>query len=436
VPPPFLYNFGSNTGETAEGVSVAYLGGGSARLSAGVFRPALLYSGYVPVRVVDADGARWFAVRNGTVLDLRRPPVVYVGNKTRVLYFGNSLGADAVAATRPLNVTYSFRREHLVAFRDWNGTTYRWVAEGAVIAYEPGDVYLSNGTRLAVLQVYVDGVPAGKTVKTTIAKPTEISVTRVRQYLIRLIAPVNSTEVWVDAGSSYAMGLPDPWDLPNGTRFAGLLINGTSAREFRIDKPMTLRAEYAEVYYWAVVETPINKTAGWTPRGAVLKFPDIINFGNGTRLVGPSVREVVVDSPVKVVVTYAKRQYYVAIAGVEEWEGWVDAGAVVRLNATVVGGVEYTPAEVVTATSPGVYKPLFYAVYRTVARDVFGVPNPLAEVKLCGTAAQARLDGSATVSTYTKEACEPVVEAFPISPYTAAGAAALVAAFALKRRRK
>jgi len=438
VPPPFLYNFGSNTGETAEGVSVAYLGGGSARLSAGVFRPALLYSGYVPVRVVDADGARWFAVRNSTVLDLRRPPVVYVGNKTRVLYFGNSLGADAVAATRPLNVTYSFRREHLVAVRDWNGTAYRWVAEGAVIAYEPGDVYLSNGTRLAVSQVYVDGAPVGKTVKTTVAKPTEISVARVRQYLIRLIAPVNSTEAWADEGSVFKVGMADPWDLPNGTRFAGLLINGTSAREFRVERPVALRAEYAEVYYWAVVETPVNKTAGWMPKGAVLKFPDIVDFGNGIRLIGPSVGEVVVDKPVALKVEYAKRQHYVKIEGVNRWEGWADAGAVIRLNATVVGGVEYTPAEVVTVTGPGVYRPLFYAVYKTAVRDVLGIPNPLATVKLCNATAQAAPDGSAVVAAYTRELCQPAVEAFPISPYTAAGAAAVAtaAALTLKKRKK
>ncbi len=61
---------------------------------------------------------------------------------------------------------------------------------------------------------------------------------------------------------------------------------------------------------------------------------------------------------------YAKRQHYVKIVGMAQWEGWADADAVVRLNATVVGGVEYTPAEVVTATSPGVYRPLFYAVYK------------------------------------------------------------------------
>jgi hypothetical protein len=114
----------------------------------------------------------------------------------------------------------------------------------------------------------------------------------------------------------------------------------------------------------------------------------------------------------------------------------VDEGAVVRLNATVVGGVEYTPAEVVTASNPGVYKPLFYAIYRTVARDVLDVPNPLATVRLCNATAQAGLDGSAVVAAHTGELCQPTVETPPISPYTAAGAIALVAAFALKRRRK
>jgi hypothetical protein len=121
-----------------------------------------------------------------------------------------------------------------------------------------------------------------------------------------------------------------------------------------------------------------------------------------------------------------------------EWEGWADAGAVIKLNATVVGGVEYTPAEVVTVTGPGVYRPLFYAVYRTVAGDVLGVPNPLGTVRLCNATAQAGLDSSAVVKAYTRELCQPTVEAFPISLYTAAGAAAVAtaAALALKRRRK
>jgi hypothetical protein len=215
-----------------------------------------------------------------------------------------------------------------------------------------------------------------------------------------------------------------------------LLVNGTAQREFRVDKPMTLRAQYAEVYYWAVVETPVNKTAGWMPKGAVLKFPEVVDFGNGTRLVKPSVREAAVGGPVALKVEYAKRQHYVKIEGVNRWDGWVDAGAVVRLNATVVGGVEYTPAEVVTATSPGVYRPLFYAVYKTAVRDALGVPNPLATVRLCNAAAQAGLDGSAVVTAYTRELCRPTVEALPISPYTAAGAAAVATATALALRKR
>jgi hypothetical protein len=327
---------------------------------------------------------------------------------------------------KTVRVNYS-RVFYLVRVVTPLGVNETWAPRGAA-AGAPAVISLGNGTS------WVAEGPASAAAE----RPLVLAPRYKRQYLVRLEAPVNSTEVWVDAGSGYAVGLPDPWDLPNGTRFADLLINGTAQRNFRVDKPMTLRAQYAKVYYWAVVETPVNKTAGWMPKGAVLKFPDVVDFGNGTRLIKPSVREVPVEGPVALKVEYAKRQYYVKIEGVNKWEGWVDAGAVVRLNSTVVGGVEYTPAEVVTASNPGVYRPLFYAVYRTVARDVLGVPNPLATVKLCGAAAQAGLDGSAVVAAYTRELCQPTVEAFPISPYTAAAAAAVATAvaLALKKRRK
>jgi hypothetical protein len=327
---------------------------------------------------------------------------------------------------KTVRVNYS-RVFYLVRVVTPLGVNETWAPRGAA-AGAPAVISLGNGTS------WVAEGPASAVAE----RPLVLAPRYKRQYLVRLEAPVNSTEVWVDAGSGYAVGLPDPWDLPNGTRFAGLLINGTSAREFRVDKPMTLWAQYAEVYYWTAVETPVNKTAGWMPKGAVLKFPDIINFGNGTRLIKPSVKEVAVDRPVALKVEYAKRQHYVKIVGVEEWEGWADAGAVVRLNATVVGGVEYTPAEVVITTSPGVYRPLFYAVYRTAVRDALGVPNPLATVRLCNATAQAGLDGSAVVAAYTRELCQPAVETPPISPYTAAGAAAVAtaAALALKKRKK
>ena len=89
----------------------------------------------------------------------------------------------------------------------------------------------------------------------------------------------------------------------------------------------------------------------------------------------------------------------------------------------------------VTATSPGVYIPLFYAVYKMAVRDVLGMPNPLATVKLRNAMAQAGLDGSAVVTAYTKELCQPTVETPPFSTCTAA-VAATATAIALKKRRK
>jgi len=374
-----------------------------------------------------------FLLPNGTSLTVQAsfnktfvwtpPPIVYP-NGTRLEADPVSVFVDGPKAVR---VNYSVY--YLVRAATPLGVSEIWTPRGAMLSIPT--VYLGNGTRLVPREV--DGV-AGP-----VYGPLNVSVTYSRQYLVKLEAPVNATEAWADEGSVFKVDLADPWEPSNGTLFKRLLVNGTSAREFRVDKPMTLKAQYAEVYYWAVVETPANKTAGWMPKGTALKSPDYLDLGNGTRLAEPSVREVVVEGPVALKVEYVKRQYYVKIVGVVEWEGWVDAGAVVRLNATVVGGVEYTPAEVVTATGPGVYRPLFYAMYRTVVGDVLGVPNPLATVKLCNATASPLPDGSAVVTAYTRELCQPAVEAFPISPYTAAGAAALAAAFALfalKKRKK
>jgi hypothetical protein len=373
-----------------------------------------------------------FLLPNGTSLSMRAPfNKTFVWTPPPIVYpNGTRLEADPVAVfidgPKTVRVNYS-RVFYLVRVVTPLGLNETWAPRGAA-ASAPAVISLGNGTRW-VAEGLASAVAEG---------PLVLAPRYKRQYLVRLEAPANSTEVWVDASSSYVVGLPDPWDLPNGTRFVGLLVNGTSAREFRVDRPLTLRAQYAEVYYWVEVVAPVNATKGWMPKGAVLKFPDVVDFGNGTRLVGPSVRETVVEGPVALKVEYARRQHYVKIEGVNRWEGWADARSLIRLNATVVGGVEYTPAEVVAVANPGVYRPLFYAVYRTVVRDALGVPNPLGTVKLCDAAAQAGLDGFAVVAAYTRELCQPAVEAFPISPYTAAGAAtaATAAALALKRRRK
>ena len=383
--------------------------------------PASIHCAEYPVELLLPNGTSVVATAPFNKTFVWTPPAVVYPNGTRMEAEPVSVFVDGPKAVR---VNYS-RVFYLVRVVTPLGLNETWAPRGAA-AGAPAVISLGNGTR------WVAEGPASAVAE----GPLVLAPRYKRQYLVRLEATANSTEVWVDEGLTFAVGLLDPWDLPNGTRFARLLVNGTAQRDFRVDKPIALKAQYAEVYYWAVVETPVNKTAGWTPKGAVLKFPDIVDFGNGTRLIKPSVGEVVVDRPITLKVEYAKRQHYVKIEGVNRWEGWADAGAVIRLNATVVGGVEYTPAEVVTVTGPGVYRPLFYAVYKTAVRDVLGIPNPLATVKLCNATAQAAPDGSAVVAAYTRELCQPAVEAFPISPYTAAGAAAVVAALALKKRKK
>jgi hypothetical protein len=388
--------------------------------------PTSIHCAEYPVELLLPNGTSVVATAPFNKTFVWTPPPIVYPNGTRLEADPVAVFVDGPKAVR-INYTHVFYLVRVVTPLGLNET---WAPRGAA-AGAPAVISLGNGTR------WVAEGPASAVAE----GPLVLAPRYKRQYLVRLEAPVNSTETWVDEGSVFKAGLADPWDLPNGTRFAGMLINGTSAREFRVDKPITLRARYAEVYYWAVVETPVNKTAGWMPKGMVLKFPDVIDFGNGTRLIKPSVGEVVVDKPITLKVEYAKRQHYVKIEGVNRWEGWADAGAVIRLNATVVGGVEHMPfdeVDGVVVTGPGVYRPLFYAVYRTAARDVLGIPNPLAAVKLCNATAQAGLAGFVVVETYTEELCQPTVETFPISPYTAAGAAvaATAAALALKKRRK
>jgi len=361
------------------------------------------------------------------------PPIVYP-NGTRLEAEPVEVFVNGPKTVR-VNYTHVF---YLVRVVTPLGVNETWAPRGAVLSV-PAVLVLGNGTRLVARGGVVNGVPANGTA-ITVDKPLNVTIRHGRQYLVKLIAPINSTEAWIDEGSVFKVGLADPWEPGNGTLFKRLLVNSTSAREFRVDRPMTLVAQYAEVYYWAVVETPVNKTAGWMPKGAVLKFPDVIDFSNDTRLVGPSVGEVAVDRPVALKVEYAKRQHYVKIVGVEEWEGWADAGAVVRLNTTVVGGVEYTPLNAtLKVEGPGVYKPLFEATYRTVVRDALGLPNPLGSVELCNATAQAGLDGSAIVAVRTDGPCMPKVMTTPVGPYTIAIIVLVTVAattVALKKRRK
>jgi len=405
------------------------LGGGWIR----VLGPVSVYCTEYPVQFLLPNGTSVTAVApyNGTLV-WTPPPIAYA-NGTML-----EAGAVAVFVDGPKAVRVNYTRVYyLVRVETPLGANETWMPRGAALSV-PAAIYLGNGTRLVARAV--NGTPVnGTAISTAVYGPVDVSVAYSRQYLVRLEAPANSTEVWADAGSTFTVELPDPWEPGNGTMLKGLLVNGTSAREWRVEGPMTLTARYAETYYWVDVETPVNGTAGWMPRGAVLRFPSVVYLGNGTRLVGPNASAVEVEGPIKVEVSYSVRQYHVEVEGVERWEGWADAGSLIGLNSTAVDGVEYTPTvAALRVSAPGVYKPLFEAVYRAVVRDALGVPNPLATARLCNATSKAGLDGSVYIAIETRELCRPEVEAAPVSPYTAtliALAAAAAAAAALRRRK-
>jgi hypothetical protein len=385
-----------------------------------VLGPASIYCTEYPVTVVLPNGTSLtFVARSNRTFSLSLPPIV-LPNGTM---FANVTASVFVEGPATVNATYS--RLYRVVVETPAGAETLWLPAGAEVPVPAVD--FGNGTRLAAVGA-----------RYAVSGPATIKPTYVKQYLVRLEAPANSTEVWADAGSTFTVDLPDPWEPGNGTLFKALLINGTSAREWRVDGPMTLVAQYAETYYYVEVEAPVNGTAGWMPRGAVLRFPSVVYLGNGTRLVGPNASAVEVEGPIKVEVSYSVRQYHVEVEGVERWEGWADAGSLIGLNSTAVDGVEYVPAvPALKVSAPGVYRPFFEAVYRAVVRDALGVPNPLATARLCNATSKAGLDGSVYIAVETRELCRPEVEAAPVSPYTAALialAAAAAAAVVLRRK--
>ncbi|ACB39973.1 hypothetical protein [Pyrobaculum neutrophilum] len=362
-----------------------------------------------PVRFILPNGSALLAVAEANSTAHLPPLTVDLGNGTRAV-----TAEVKVDVREPVDVVVPVsQRLYRVVVKTPAGVNATWAPPGVL---RLPTIELSNGTR------YVPTAPA----EVVVARPTTVEPRYRRQYLVRLAAPANSTAAWVDEGALFNVTLADPWVVGNGTMFSGLRVNGTGERSWRVVKPATLEASYAEVHYWVSVETPVNKTAGWTPRGAVLTFSDVLDLGNGTRLVGPSPASVVVDGPKNVSVAYGRRQYYVRVEGVEEWSGWADAGSVVKLNSTAVGGVVYRPLEDVAVLHPGVYRPRFLASYTYEFRDVLGVPNPAASVELCGVRAGADLAGRAHVEAETDRLCTPALSAWPVSPYTLVGLAAVV----------
>ncbi|ABP51021.1 hypothetical protein [Pyrobaculum arsenaticum] len=287
-----------------------------------------------------------------------------------------------------------------------------------------GDYVLPNGTRIA-LRPY--SIP--------VERPLRVKANYTVYYLVRVVSPHGAVERWAERGSPYLPSAPDPWEPGNGTRLAGLLINGTPAAAVAVDRPLTLVLSYAERYYWISVKTPVNKTEGWFKPGTTFVMPPVVDFGNGTRLVDPDPPAVAVEGPLSVSVTY-RRQHWVEIRGVEEWRGWAYEGSVIRLNGTAAGGVRYTPlVPQVEVRGPASVTARYQASYYGEFKDALGIPNPTAEVELCGRVYRADAAGRIYASVETEGLCQLEARQWPLSPYTLGALSAVLAAAALRRRR-
>ncbi|MEM0468740.1 MAG: hypothetical protein QXT27_06060, partial [Pyrobaculum sp.] len=148
--------------------------------------------------------------------------------------------------------------------------------------------------------------------------------------------------------------------------------------------------------------------------------------------------EVVADGPRDVAVCY-RRQYWVEVHGVAEWRGWAYEGAAIRLNETVINGVRYSPEVPYVEVRGPVNKTVRYAAsYYAEFRDALGLPDPSAEVSLCDRIFGADLAGRVYAYAETVTPCQLEVRRWPLSPYTLAALAGIVAAataFLLKRKK-
>ncbi|AFA40174.1 hypothetical protein Pogu_2147 [Pyrobaculum oguniense TE7] len=352
-----------------------------------------------------------------------RPDDVLLGNGTLLRGVPLEVAFDRPGRVYAANYSVYYR----VVVETPLGASEAWAERGSLYRYPGADADLGNGTRVVVYPAEV-----------AVERPAVLRPGYAVYYLASLHYPWGSNHTWVQKGAVFKPAAPDPWLPGNGTKFAGLLVNGTPPRGYYVDRPTALYFTYREKYYWASVATPFNKTEGWYAPGSVIRLPDAVDFGNGTRLVDPQPATVVVDKPVNVVVSY-RRQYWVEVRGVEEWRGWAYEGSKIWLNETAVGGVAYKPLlPYVEADRPKAVTVGYLAAYAGEFRDFLGLPNPTATVELCGKAFPADPAGRVYAAAETDKTCQLNATAWPVSPYTLAlvAVAAAAAALLLKRRKK
>ncbi|MBP1449840.1 MAG: hypothetical protein JZD41_07550, partial [Thermoproteus sp.] len=352
---PKLVNLGNGTRLILTGV---YVNGSPAQLSSLSSVPlgSLVVFQYKRQYLVSisAPGNRtagWFNERSTIVVD--EPPVVNFGNGTRLAeptLNGVPLPAT-YAVAGPANLSVSYVKQYLVTYLGPTWLNQTWINAGASAVFSPPQIIdFGNDTRL--IHPLVNGTAPPLAV--AVDRPLVVVVSYARQYLVALTSPINNTAVWVNASSAVVLSLPPIVDLGNGTRLVDPLVNGRRPPlAVEVDRPMSFVGTYTKQYLVTYLgPTWLNRT--WINAGAFMAFnpPQIIDFGNGTRLVNPLVNgvkpplSISVDKPIGLSVEYT-RQYLVSINTPFNNTGvWINAGASYAPPASAIStnGVRLVPA--------------------------------------------------------------------------------------------
>jgi thermopsin len=223
---------------------------------------------YVAINSPINATAGWYNA--GSIIVVEEPPVVNLGNSTRLVepkLNGRPLPVS-LEVDGPINATVSYTKQFYVVLRAPGNTTADWYNAGAVLAIQPV-VYFGNGTRLT------EPRPA----QIVVSAPINATVEYTRQYYVVISAPSNVTGLWVDAGSSITVSEPPVIDFGNSTRLVRPEINGTPLPyTVTVDRPLDIAVEYTRQYY-VTIEAPGNATGGWYDAGSTLYIQAVVDFG-------------------------------------------------------------------------------------------------------------------------------------------------------------
>ncbi|MBP1448545.1 MAG: thermopsin family protease, partial [Thermoproteus sp.] len=292
---------------------------------------------------------------NSTDLSPYIRSLVDFGNNTRLVLTGAYVNGRPAQLSSLSNVTLGslvvlqYKRQYFISISAPGNFTAGWFDENSTIVInEPPVVDFGNGTRS--VNPLVNGTRPPLVV--VVDRPLVVSYTR--QYLVSLNSPINNTAVWANASSAVVLSLPPVVDFGNNTRLIDPLINGTRPPlTIEVNRPMSFVGTYTKQYL-VTYSGPVWLNRTWINAGASATFnpPQIIDFGNDTRLINPFINgakpplSITIDKPISLSVEYT-RQYLVSIrTPFNETNVWINAAASYAPPASTIStnGVRLIPA--------------------------------------------------------------------------------------------